>query len=61
MFQVGDKVTAFGNKGVVHSISVNGMFVNVRFKEFDSLTVFYIDGKIHKWNKKPTLKKIGKK
>lgn len=61
MFQVGDKVTAFGNQGVVHSISSNGMFVNVKFKDFDSLVVFNIDGRLFKWNKKPTLKKVKSK
>jgi hypothetical protein len=61
MFEIGDKVVAFGNEGVVHSISSNGMFLHVKFKEFESLVVFNIDGRLFKWNKKPTLKKVKSK
>lgn len=58
MFKVGDRVAAFGNRGVVHSISINGMFLNVKFNDSDSLVVFNIDGRIFRWNKKPILKKL---
>lgn len=57
-FQKGDKVTAFGNIGEVKAISENGMFVHVKFPEFDSLVVFNIDGKFTKWNKNVSLRKI---
>lgn len=60
MFEIGEKVKAFGNRGVVKSISINKMFVNVKFDNFDSLVVFYIDGKICQWHKKPSLKKVKK-
>ena len=58
MFEIGDKVAAFGNRGYIKSISVNGMFLNVKFDDCDNLVVFNIDGKIFRWNKKPALKKI---
>jgi hypothetical protein len=60
MFRIGDRVRAFGNKGVVHSLSKNGMFINVKFCDFDSLVVFYTDGKICQWHKNPSLKKVKK-
>jgi hypothetical protein len=58
-FKVGDIVTAFGNKGVVVSLSKDGSFVNVKFKECEfSSVVFNSDGKLFRWNKKPALKKV---
>ena len=60
MFQVGDRVVAFGNRGNVHSLSQNGLFINVKFDDFDSIVVFNTDGKMFKWNKKPILKKVKK-
>jgi hypothetical protein len=58
MFEIGDKVKAFGNVGTVHSFSKNGIFLYVRFKDFDSLVNFRVDGKMFGWNKKPSLKKV---
>lgn len=58
MFQVGDKVTAFGCIGVVKQISDNGMFVYVRFNEFDGLVNFNIDGRVTSWHKDVSLKKV---
>lgn len=60
MFQMGDRVMAFGSRGNVHSLSSNGLFVMVKFDDFDSLVVFNTDGKMFKWNKKPILKKVKK-
>lgn len=57
-FEVGDKVRAFGNLGIVKSLSKNGMFLEVKFDNVDTTVVFLIDGKIAKWNKKPSLKKV---
>lgn len=58
MFQVGDIVRAFGNKGIVKSISKNGMFLEVKFDKVDTTVIFNIDGRIFGWNKNITLKKI---
>lgn len=60
-FEVGDKVRAFGNLGIVKSLSKNGMFLEVKFDNVDTTVVFLIDGKIAKWNKKPSLKKVTKR
>jgi hypothetical protein len=57
-FSVGDKVRAFGNKGKVKSLSTNGMFVVVRFDNTEHDVIFYLDGKLFKWNKLPILKKV---
>lgn len=57
-FSVGDKVRAFGNVGVVKSLSKNGMFLEVKFDKVDTTVVFLKDGRISFWNKKPSLKKI---
>lgn len=57
-FKVNDKVKAFGCTGIVKAISVNGMFVHVKFPEFDSLVVFNIDGKLMSWHKKSSLKLV---
>lgn len=58
MFQVGDRVRAFGNIGVIKSISKNGMFLEVKFDKVETTIVFNIDGRIFGWNKNITLKKI---
>ena len=57
LFATGDKVTAFGNKGVVKSISSNGLFLLVKFEDFDSIVIFNIDGKQTAWHKEASLKK----
>jgi preprotein translocase subunit YajC len=57
-FQKGDKVIAFGNPGTIKNISSNGMFLEVTFDDAPNTVVFTIDGKVHSWNKLPTLKKI---
>ena len=57
-FQVGDRVSAFGNKGIIKSASTNGLFLIVRFDKTEHDIIFYLDGKLFKWNKKPILKKI---
>lgn len=54
----GDRVSAFGNRGTVKKISENGMFLIVRFDNTEDDMVFYRDGKLFKWNKKPTLKLV---
>ncbi len=56
-FAKGDSVTAFGNKGIVKSISSNGMFLEVAFDGASTTVVFNSDGKIHNWNKRPSLEK----
>jgi len=58
-FQPGDRVIAlFGNEGKVHSISANGLFLSVKFDNFDSLVVFNIDGRASAWHKEPSIKRI---
>ena len=57
-FAKGDVVTAFGNKGIVKSISSNGMFVEVQFEGAPCTTLFDIDGKCMKWNKRSSLEKL---
>lgn len=57
-FCVGDRVRAFGNLGVIKSLSKNGLFVEVKFDKVDITVIFLKDGRISMWNKKPTLKKI---
>lgn len=57
-FLVGDKVKAFGNIGIVKSISTNGMFLEVTFVEAPNTIIFTIDGKIHSWNKRASLEKV---
>lgn len=54
----GDRVSAFGNRGTIKKISENGMFLIVRFDNTEDDMVFYRDGKLFKWNKKPTLKLV---
>lgn len=54
----GDRVTAFGNRGTIKKISENGMFLIVRFDGVNDDMIFYRDGRLFKWNKKPTLKLI---
>lgn len=61
MFEIGEKVRAFGNSGVVKSLSKNGMFLEVKFNKVDTTVVFNIDGRLFKWNKVPSLKKIKKR
>lgn len=56
-FQQGDIVTAFGNRGTVKSISDNGMFVIVKFDDFESTVVFNKDGRLMSWHKRPSLRK----
>jgi hypothetical protein len=58
MFKIGDKVRAFGNRGVVKTISKNEMFVEVKFDKVETTVIFNIDGRVFKWNKYPILKKI---
>lgn len=57
-FSPGDKVIAFGNVGEVKKISTNGLFVEVKFSDFDSIVTFYLDGKFSKWHKEPSLRKL---
>jgi hypothetical protein len=54
----GDRVKAFGNKGTIKKISENGMFLIVRFDDTNDDMIFYRDGRLFKWNKKPILRKI---
>jgi hypothetical protein len=62
MIKPGDRVTAFGNRGTVKRISENGMFLVVGFDGTNNDMIFYRDGKMFQWNKKPVLKLIkGKK
>lgn len=61
MFEVGDKVRAFGNTGIIKSISKNGMFLEVKFDKVETTIIFNIDGKMFTWNKNITLKKIKKR
>lgn len=61
MFEVGDKVRAFGNTGIVKSISKNGMFLEVKFDKVETTVIFNIDGRMFTWNKNITLKKIKKR
>lgn len=61
MFEVGDKVRAFGNIGIIKSISKNGMFLEVKFDKVETTIIFNIDGKMFTWNKNITLKKIKKR
>lgn len=56
-FVKGDLVKAFGNDGVVKKISDNGMFVEVAFEEAPCTVIFTIEGKVHKWNARPSLEK----
>lgn len=57
-FTKGDKVTAFGNEGVVKNISDNGMFLIVKFNDFESTVVFNKDGRLMKWHKEVSLRKL---
>lgn len=57
-FQKGDKVTAYGNVGEVKSVSENGMFVVVKFPEFDSNVIFNIDGRHASWCKEVSLRHV---
>jgi hypothetical protein len=57
-FKAGDKVTAFGNVGEIKRISANGMFLEVKFAEFDSIVTFRLDGKMSSWHKTPSLEKL---
>jgi len=56
-FKIDDNVIAFGNKGVVKGISVNGLFLLVKFEDFESIVLFNIDGRESAWHKEPSLKK----
>ena len=60
MFEVGEKVRAFGNIGIIKSISKNQMFLEVKFNNVETTVVFNRDGRIFSWNKNPTLKKVKK-
>lgn len=57
-FNIADKVTAFGNEGFVKSISTNGMFIEVSFPDSPTTIIFTIDGRVHNWNKSPSLRKL---
>lgn len=54
----GDKVQAFGNIGVIKRISESGDHLIVKFDDCNDLVVFYLDGRLFKWNKQPILKKV---
>lgn len=56
-FSQGDIVTAFGNRGIVKSISDNG-YVIVKFDDFESTVVFNLDGRLMKWHKEVSLKHV---
>lgn len=59
MFNVGDRVaSSFGNEGTVHSLSVNGMFVMIKFDGQSDLMVVYPCGRLHKWHDKPIIWRI---
>jgi hypothetical protein len=60
-FKVGDKITAFGNAGIIKSLSPNGLFLIVRFTDVDHDVIFNTDGRLFKWNKTPILKKSKRK
>lgn len=58
-FQKGDKVEAFGCKGIVKGYSVNNLYVEVNFPEFPhSVVSFHPDGKLSQWHKVPSLRKF---
>jgi len=54
----GDKVQAFGNTGVIKRISESGLHLIVKFDNVDDLVVFYLDGRLFKWNNEPVLTKV---
>jgi len=54
----GDKVQAFGNIEVVKRISESGDHFIVKFDDCDDLMVFYLDGRLFRWNKEPSLTKV---
>lgn len=56
-FQKDDIVEAFGNIGVVQSVGQNG-YLSVKFEDCESLVVFNTNGKLMKWHKNVSLKKI---
>jgi hypothetical protein len=56
-FQKGDKVEAFGCKGEIKSVGVNG-YVTVKFEDCESTVVFKTDGKLMSWHKKASLRKV---
>jgi hypothetical protein len=59
IFQPNDRVKSLtGNLGTVHSISQNGIFLQIKFDDFDSLVVLYLDGRQQSWHKKPFIRKI---
>lgn len=55
---VGDRVQAFGNIGTIQRVSESGDFYVVKFDNVADLVVFYLDGRLFKWNKEPSLKKV---
>lgn len=54
---VGDRVQAFGNIGTIQRVSESGDFYVVKFDNVVDLVIFYLDGRLFKWNKEPSLKK----
>jgi hypothetical protein len=54
----GDRVEAFGNVGTIKRVSESGLHFIVKFDDCEDLMVFYLDGKLFKWNVNPILKKI---
>jgi hypothetical protein len=56
-FRVGDHVSAFGNRGIIKSVSDNG-YVIVKFDDFESTVVFNKDGRLMKWHKEVSLRKV---
>lgn len=54
----GDRVQAFGNIGTIQRVSESGDFYVVKFDNVADLVVFYLDGRLFKWNKEPSLKKV---
>lgn len=57
LFQKGDKVEAFGNIGEIRSVGPEGHLI-VKFEDFESTMVFNNDGKLMKWHKHVSLKKV---
>jgi hypothetical protein len=58
-FHPEDRVKSLtGNLGTVHSISSNGLFLQIKFDDWDSLMILYLDGRQQKWHKKPFIRKL---
>jgi hypothetical protein len=58
-FQPKDRIKSLtGNLGTVHSISSNGLFLLIKFDDWDSIVILYLDGRQQKWHKKPFIRKV---